>query len=595
MPFLPFESIVLRICLGTWGPLRAGLVQLHGRDASRVPFTRRKAFYVPHRGLIGTVQLDQPALIILRMCVAFPVSIGAGDTIMAASCVVGGAGATASVRCRRGIRTGRPKVGPSSSAATVSLAFTLTSDARIAFFRYPFTSACWEERPTEGGERKKRRKRWRQSAGGLRMTALVGGDAATHKVPRRLLLRVVSVACGVQFGWALQLSLLTPYVQELGIPHQWASLVWLCGPLSGLIVQPLVGHLNDRYASPLGRRRPYIAGGAAVIAASVLPIGYSADIGHADLADGGTRYRAIAVYLLGFRLLYVGNSTAQGPCRALLADLTGKDHRYIRVAIAYFSLFMALGNVLGFATGSYSRWFSIFPFTVNTACSINCANLKSAFLLDVVLLMITTTVSVLSAKEIPLSSASGVMDCAGEAQVQLNDGHEAFLWELVGSCRYLMLPIWTVLIVTALTWIGWFPFILFDTDWMGWEMYKGNPNEGQNYQTGERMGAIGLMFKFHCCRLYFSGFGKTLQEVGCWLDLGNCQHFMFLCFLAMLIISSLAKNVAYPEGGLPPDGVVIAALVTYTILYAMISACIEPLGLGQGLAMGILNLAIVIP
>ncbi|KAK8461426.1 hypothetical protein SEVIR_1G037051v4 [Setaria viridis] len=83
-----------------------------------------------------------------------------------------------------------------------------------------------------------------------------------RKVPLRKLLRAASVACGVQFGWALQLSLLTPYVQELGILHAFASLVWLCGPLSGLLVQPLVGHLSDRIApaaSPLGRRRPFIA------------------------------------------------------------------------------------------------------------------------------------------------------------------------------------------------------------------------------------------------------------------------------------------------------------------------------------------------
>ncbi|RRT58643.1 hypothetical protein B296_00025630 [Ensete ventricosum] len=148
----------------------------------------------------------------------------------------------------------------------------------------------------------------------------------THKVPRRLLLRV---ACGIQFGGALQLSLLKPYEQELGIPPQWASLVWLCGSLSDLIVQPLVGHQSDRCASPLGRLRPYIAGGAAAIVASVLLIGYSADISHAlgDPADGGTRHRAIADYLLGFWLLDVGNNTTQGPCSALLADLTGLSFR----------------------------------------------------------------------------------------------------------------------------------------------------------------------------------------------------------------------------------------------------------------------------
>jgi hypothetical protein len=53
-----------------------------------------------------------------------------------------------------------------------------------------------------------------------------------RKVPFRKLLRVASVACGMQFWWALQLSLLTPYVQELGIPHAVAIFVWLCSPSS---------------------------------------------------------------------------------------------------------------------------------------------------------------------------------------------------------------------------------------------------------------------------------------------------------------------------------------------------------------------------
>jgi solute carrier family 45 protein 1/2/4 len=135
----------------------------------------------------------------------------------------------------------------------------------------------------------------------------------------------------VQFGWALQLSLLTPYVQELGIPHAFASLVWLCGPLSGLLVQPLVGHLSDRIgpaASPLGRRRPFIAAGAASIAAAVLTVGFSADLGRLfgdDVTPGSTRLGAICVYLVGFWLLDVGNNATQGPCRAFLADLTGRQ------------------------------------------------------------------------------------------------------------------------------------------------------------------------------------------------------------------------------------------------------------------------------
>lgn len=152
---------------------------------------------------------------------------------------------------------------------------------------------------------------------------------ARPKVPLKRLFRVASVACGVQFGWALQLSLLTPYVQELGVSHAWASLIWLCGPVSGLVVQPLVGHLSDRCRSRFGRRTPFIFVGAVSIALAVLIIGHAADVGWV-LGDrgGGKRPRAVVVFVLGFWLLDVANNVIQGPCRALLGDLSGTYSKF---------------------------------------------------------------------------------------------------------------------------------------------------------------------------------------------------------------------------------------------------------------------------
>lgn len=97
--------------------------------------------------------------------------------------------------------------------------------------------------------------------------------------PLRKIISVSSIAAGVQFGWALQLSLLTPYVQLLGIPHKWSSLIWLCGPISGMLVQPTVGYYSDRCTSRFGRRRPFIASGAVLVAVAGLLIGYAADLG----------------------------------------------------------------------------------------------------------------------------------------------------------------------------------------------------------------------------------------------------------------------------------------------------------------------------
>jgi solute carrier family 45 protein 1/2/4 len=78
-----------------------------------------------------------------------------------------------------------------------------------------------------------------------------------------------TVAAGVQFGWALQLSLLTPYIQTLGISHAFSSFIWLCGPITGLVVQPFVGIWSDKCTSKYGRRRPFILVGSFMISIAV--------------------------------------------------------------------------------------------------------------------------------------------------------------------------------------------------------------------------------------------------------------------------------------------------------------------------------------
>ncbi|WCJ35641.1 Sucrose transport protein [Euphorbia peplus] len=419
------------------------------------------------------------------------------------------------------------------------------------------------------------------------------------RISLKNLLRVTSIAGGIQFGWALQLSLLTPYVQELGIPHAWASIIWLCGPLSGLIVQPLVGHMSDRCTSRFGRRKPFILVGTVLICVAVLIIGHSADIGWLLGDRGDVKPRAIATFIFGFWILDVANNTTQGPCRALLADLTGKDHRRTRVANAYFSLFMAVGNILGFATGAFSYWYKVFPFTVTEACNIDCANLKSAFYLDVVFMVFTAFISITAAQEQPLGSSTRSADEVGHAE-------EAFMWELFGTFKYFTWPVWTILLVTALNWIGWFPFLLFDTDWMGREIYGGEPNDGKFYNSGVRSGSFALMLNSVSLGITSLLMEKLCRKFGAGFLWGISNIVMALCFIAMLITSYVAYHMGYIGHDSPPTGILIAAVaiftvlgvplaITYSVPYALISARIEPLGLGQGLSMGVLNLAIVIP
>jgi maltose/moltooligosaccharide transporter len=67
---------------------------------------------------------------------------------------------------------------------------------------------------------------------------------------------------GIQFGWGLQMANMSPIYKYLGADEGNLPYLWLAGPLTGLLVQPIVGAMSDRTWTTLGRRRPYFLVGA---------------------------------------------------------------------------------------------------------------------------------------------------------------------------------------------------------------------------------------------------------------------------------------------------------------------------------------------
>src|SRR5215467_11875899 len=67
---------------------------------------------------------------------------------------------------------------------------------------------------------------------------------------------------GIQFGFVLQLANMSAIYAKLGAAFDKIPILWLAGPVTGLLVQPIIGAMSDRTWSRLGRRRPYFLGGA---------------------------------------------------------------------------------------------------------------------------------------------------------------------------------------------------------------------------------------------------------------------------------------------------------------------------------------------
>src|SRR5580658_9674696 len=75
---------------------------------------------------------------------------------------------------------------------------------------------------------------------------------------------------GIQFGWGLQMANMSAIYEYLGARADQIPILWLAAPLTGLIVQPIIGHASDRTWGRLGRRRPYFLAGAILSSMALL-------------------------------------------------------------------------------------------------------------------------------------------------------------------------------------------------------------------------------------------------------------------------------------------------------------------------------------
>lgn len=113
---------------------------------------------------------------------------------------------------------------------------------------------------------------------------------------------------GASFTWGVEMTYCTPYLLSLGLTKSMTSLVWIAGPLSGLVVQPIVGAIADESTSKWGRRRPFIVLGAVVVAACLLILGFTKEIVGVFIPDEETArtptivVAVLAIYAVDFSI-----------------------------------------------------------------------------------------------------------------------------------------------------------------------------------------------------------------------------------------------------------------------------------------------------
>jgi maltose/moltooligosaccharide transporter len=134
---------------------------------------------------------------------------------------------------------------------------------------------------------------------------------------------------GIQFGWGLQLANMSPIYKYLHAEESSLPYLWLAGPITGLIIQPIIGSMSDRTWNKLGRRRPYFLAGAILASVALF-----------FMPDSSAVWMAAGLLWI----LDASINITMEPFRAFVADKLPEEQRTLGFVMQSF--FIGIGQTL---------------------------------------------------------------------------------------------------------------------------------------------------------------------------------------------------------------------------------------------------------
>ncbi len=417
---------------------------------------------------------------------------------------------------------------------------------------------------------------------------------------------------GVQFGFALQNANVSRILSDLGADLHSLSLFWLVAPIMGLLVQPIVGAASDRTWNRLGRRRPFILGGA-ILAAIGMFLMPNAPLFVAFMAPMIFGALMLALMDASFNVCFQ-------PFRSLVSDMVPPEQRNIGYSVQ--SLLINIGAVIG----------SILPFVLTNVVGLsNTANAGEvapsviwAFYLGATILLGSVLWTVLRTKEYAPSDYykyKGVDPKLAEAEA----AHKAPLFERLKQFFSLVTNMPTTMKQLAVVqFFSWFSLFImwvytmpaitqhiwgvdkqwFDPDYIA---QVGSIPDAVVAAKGAAGDWVGILFAaYSVFAAVFSVFlAKLADKLGrkfvysASLLIGGVSYVSFLVFqdLNPVDVNLLITQVTVPAGAvdllLPMIGIGIAWAAILAMPYAMLAGALPPNK--TGVYMGIFNFTVALP
>jgi maltose/moltooligosaccharide transporter len=369
---------------------------------------------------------------------------------------------------------------------------------------------------------------------------------------------------GIQFGWGLQMANMSAIYEYLGARADQIPILWLAAPLTGLIVQPIIGHASDRTWGPLGRRRPYFLTGALLssLALVLMP-------------------RSSALWMAA-GLLWVLDASiniSMEPFRAFVADLLPESQRTRGFAMQ--SLFIGLGAVVASAL----PWLLTNVFHLTAPAGDTRAipvTVRLSFYVGAAAFLGAVMWTIVSTSEYPPENMDAFRRMKSERAGLVANAKEIF--GAVGGMPKTMCQLAPV---QLLTWLGLFCMWLYFPVAVAHNVFGAPDQNSSIYSAGVAWGGVCFaVYSAVCFAFSFSlpGIARRVGRV-------NTHSLCLLCggagLLAVVLIHD--KYVLL----LTMLGVGIAWASALAMPYAVLAGSIPPQKIG--VYMGIFNFFIVIP
>ena len=260
---------------------------------------------------------------------------------------------------------------------------------------------------------------------------------------------------GLQFAWQMRIILSAPVTEGLGASPFIYGLIWLAGPFTGMVVQPIIGALSDNTHSRFGRHRPYLFMGALIAALALWAFPNSANIaGFLGKTFGfpipiwlGLFIAAVMIWIIDACI-----NVAQGPYRALIPDIVPKEQH--SVANSYISLAIGLGSVIAAGTAPFLQYVCHYQMSI-----------KAQFIMAALAFVLAMTWTCLTIQE----KDSRNISSADEKDENVKTSS---FWEDLRNFFLLSPQVPKICLMQFFTWIGMMCMMIFFTSYSIHTVYQ---------------------------------------------------------------------------------------------------------------------------